>query len=165
MNEQFSHAVKRAIRLSPLGPLLVRIYRGRRGNAALVLGRREGWDAAAKRVLSDGGRGLLADAALHDSLRSAINTDIDAELLWTAVRKALLLGGEDPGRRPELGELLVSLVGQCINNEYVWYVSDEERAVLGRRWKNPEGGGSTAPSWGELAVRAMFERIERLLPA
>lgn len=164
MRQQLTHAIKRAIRLSPLGPILVQTLRKRRGNAALARGRREGWDAAARWLLSEDGRGLLAKASLHDRLRGAINTEIESELMWTAVRKELLLGRLNPEEWPELWGILVSLVSQCINNEYVWYVSDEERAVLGRRL-GPAGSAPSPASWGELAILAMYARLERLLPA
>jgi SAM-dependent methyltransferase len=164
MTRQMIHAIKRAIRLSPLGPILVGIYRRRRGGAALARGWREGWDAAAKWLLSDEGRGVLAKVNVHDRLRGAINTDIDSELMWTAVRKELLLGGRNPEECPELWEILVSLVSQCINNEFVWYASDDERTMLGRRL-NPVGSNLSPVSWGELAILAMYARIERLLPA
>jgi SAM-dependent methyltransferase len=163
MRQQLIHAFKLAIRLSPLGPILVQILRRMRGNAALARGRREGWDAAAKWLLSEG-RGLLAEASVHGRLRDEINTDIDSELLWTAVRKELLLGRLNPEERPELWEIVVSLVRQCINNEYVWYVSDVEREALSRRL-DPVGGAPAPASWGELAILAMYARLEKLLPA
>jgi SAM-dependent methyltransferase len=163
MRQQLIHAFKLAIRLSPLGPILVQILRRMRGNAALARGRRGGWDAAAKWLLSEG-RGLLAEASVHDRLRGEINTDIDSELLWTAVRRELLLGGRNPWEQPELWETVISLVHQCINNEYVWYVSDEEQAALSRR-VGPPGSAALPASWGELAILAMYMRLEKLLPA
>lgn len=40
MRKQMTHAVKLAVRRSPLGPILVHMLRGMRGNAALSRGRR-----------------------------------------------------------------------------------------------------------------------------
>lgn len=164
MKQELNRAVKRVIRLSPLGPPLVRIYRRVRGGAALAKGRRDGWDVAARWLLSEEGRGALAKEITHDRLRGEINMDIESELFWTAVRRELLLGGHNPVERPELWEILVSLASQCMNNDYVWYLSDEEREALDRRL-NPAGYTSSPPLWGEIAVLAMYERIERLLPA
>jgi SAM-dependent methyltransferase len=163
MRKQLTHAIKLAIRRSPLGPILIQILRKRRGNTALAKGRREGWDDAARWLLSEEGRGLLADASVHSRLQGTINTDIESELLWTAVRKELLLGRLNPAERPERWEIIVSLVHQCINNEYVWYVSDEERVALNRRLGLVKSTPSPT-SWGELAILSMYARLERLLP-
>lgn len=163
MRKRLIQAVKRVLRLSPLGPGLRLILRNWRDHAALAMGRRRGWDTAARWLLSEG-REVLSDANLHGRLRGDINMDTDAELLWTAVRRELLLGGLNPEERPDLWEILVSLVSQCMNNEYVWYVSDAERTELARRLDRG-GSASSPPCWGEVAVLALYTRLEKLLPA
>ena len=87
--------------------------------------------AAAARFLASGGR------LLHDYLRGVVNLDPQLERLLAAARAERLREWTDAGAAeaaaraagPE-GRLAAALAVQCFHNEYAWYVSEEEEALL-----------------------------------
>ncbi len=98
---------------------------------ALADGRREGWIVAARRQCLKGAGPLLRDELFQKALRDSVIRHPDLERLLTALRHVLLV--ETPLEAFEDRGLLaftVALANQCWVNEFVWPVSDEERAHL-----------------------------------
>ncbi|MGC2518217.1 MAG: class I SAM-dependent methyltransferase [Burkholderiales bacterium] len=163
--EQVTHALKLAAKRSALAPLLRALLRKPPPLArALKLGRVSGWDEAARWLLSPNGRPALEDPSLLEVLEHDINRDIDTELLLTAVRKQLLLGAPEPLREAYVQSLVCALIQQCINNEYVWFVSQEEQQRV-TALIAPGGTPTTAAAsaWQALAVLAMYRPLYELL--
>jgi SAM-dependent methyltransferase len=163
--EQLTHALKLAAKRSALAPLLRALLRKPPPLApALKLGRVSGWDEAARWLFSPDGRPALEDSSLLEVLKHDINRDIETELLLTTVRKHLLLGSPEPLRDTHVQTLVCALIQQCINNGYVWFVSQEEQervtALIG------PGGMPTAAAasaWQTLPVLAMYRPLYELL--
>ena len=164
LKKQLRHAARYAVKQTPLAPVLRRHLRKRPLQAALDQGASDGWDEAATWLLSERGRSELSDGAFHHQIRTQINTDMDLELLLTALRRRLLLSEENIGRNASVVETVCSLVQQSLNNEYVWFVSDEEKAALQSLATPAEGlRDDGAVTWWTVGVRAMYERPERFL--
>ncbi|HLU07858.1 MAG TPA: class I SAM-dependent methyltransferase, partial [Woeseiaceae bacterium] len=160
---QINHAVRLSIRRSLLAPFLRRIARRGPLTSIIESARGNDWSAAADRLLSRLVQHQGLGAGFHDALRSRINHDTAAELLLTAVRKRLLLGPAEAWQTLEIQELAASLLQQCINNEYVWFVSDEERALL-ERWDEELrcAGTSQAIEWRKLFSLAMYRSVHEI---
>lgn len=165
LTEQVTHALKLAAKRSMLAPVLRALLRKPPPlAAALKIGRVSGWDEAARWLLSPDGRPALEDPLLLEALKRDINLDIGTELLLTAVRRRLLLGGPELMREAFVQNLVGALIQQCINNQYVWFVSQEEQqrvtALIG-----PGGTLTTAaaPAWQTLAMLAMYRPLYELL--
>ena len=88
------------------------------------------WESAAKWLLSVEGQIVLRDPALLTGLRREINRDVETELLLTELRKELLHGPSQIFDDGAVQLFVCAMIQQCINNEYVWFVSDEERRRL-----------------------------------
>jgi hypothetical protein len=125
LSQQLVNLLKLALRRSPLAPVLRRLFRRRPHDSVIEIGNKAGWDSAAQWLLSGRGGPVLENSSFHGMLRDNINVDIETEFLLTAVRKELLLGQYAVAEQARLQELECTLVWQCINNEYVWYVSKE----------------------------------------
>jgi SAM-dependent methyltransferase len=161
LGRQIKHAVRRAITRSPLAPVLKSLLaRGSALDPARKLGREVGWEQAAQRLISEQGRAALEDGALLDALSRDINRDIDTELLLTAVRRELLLGATDLTRELRLVPFVCALIRQCINNEYVWFVSAEEKERVAALLAAAPGG---AIAWQSLALLALYRPLYELL--
>lgn len=115
---QVENALRLAVRRSPLAPVLRDWLYPNPLQTAIIRGRRRSWDEAAAWLLSREGAAALDESRFHSAARGSINTDIELELLLTALRRTLLLQGERKLDRPAIIELLCSLVQQAINNEY-----------------------------------------------
>jgi SAM-dependent methyltransferase len=105
---------------------------------ALADGRSRGWLEAARTLCLARTAPLLADTLFLDAVRSAINIQLEIELLLTALRRVLLL--EVPAQRFEdraLDGFALALMQQCWANEYVWGVSAEEAERLAARPVDP----------------------------
>lgn len=96
--------------------------------AVLVRGRIGGWDEAAG-LLARKGPGLLRDKLFTSALAHGVVADVEIELLLTALRRRLLLSPALLARRP-VREIACALIRQCLNNEYVFFADEEERAAL-----------------------------------
>ena len=99
--------------------------------AAMEVGKREGWDAAARMLCLSRTAEALKNELFLEMLRSEILRDADMEYLLSAVRCVLLL--ETPAERFEDRDLLrfaIALMQQARANEYCWYVSEAEEARL-----------------------------------
>ena len=132
---------------------------------ALAIGKAQGWDTAAKWLLSSKGRAVLRDPLLHTTLSAAANTDLDIELLLTALRKTLLMAP----RKETLGkghvlEFAYVLIRQSEINEYVFAVSGDEHHHLENIFINPQGiaDGSRAAS-ENLLLKALYAPLWHLL--
>jgi SAM-dependent methyltransferase len=94
---------------------------------ALAVGRTNGGMEAARRLCLVRTTPLLTDELFLDVLRSAINEQLEIELLLSALRSVLLL--EVPATRFDdrgLWSFALALMQQCWSNEHVWSVSDTE---------------------------------------
>ncbi|NKB59672.1 MAG: methyltransferase domain-containing protein [Alphaproteobacteria bacterium] len=95
----------------------------------LARGRADGWDAAAVLLTRKSAR-LLRDRLFAAALIHAVVADIEIEFLLTALRRRLLLSPTLLVARP-VYEFACVLIQQCLNNEYVFFVDEDERARLG----------------------------------
>lgn len=162
--QQLDNAIRLAIRRSPFAPVLRKAFRKKLLHPANAIGLECGWDEAAKWLLSDAGLSVLEDQQFHDSLRHAINTDIQTEFLLTALRQQLLFAGRDLLDRPVVQETICTLARQCLNNEYVWLVSDAEKRILSERLGAVKNAGVSAPDWTDIARLTMYSRPNEFLP-
>jgi 2-polyprenyl-3-methyl-5-hydroxy-6-metoxy-1,4-benzoquinol methylase/tetratricopeptide (TPR) repeat protein len=99
--------------------------------AAIEVGKREGWEAAARTLCLSRTADALKNELFLEMLRSEILRDADMEYLLSAVRCVLLL--ETPAERFEDRDLLrfaITLMQQARANEYCWYASEAEEARL-----------------------------------
>jgi len=99
--------------------------------AAMGLGKRTGWQEAARSLCLLRTADALKNELFLEILRSDILRDADLEYLLTAVRSALLL--ELPAERfkdRDLMRFAIALMQQCRRNEYCWYASAAEAARL-----------------------------------
>ena len=96
---------------------------------ALARGRSDGWDAAAALLTRKGAR-LLRDRLFAAALSHGVVADMEIEFLLTALRRRLLLSPKMLAARP-VYEFACVLIRQCLNNEYVFFVDEDERAALG----------------------------------
>jgi hypothetical protein len=88
------------------------------------IGRRRGWDEAARRVLNK--PRALAHPLLEAVLAECVVCDAEAELLLTAVRRRLALGGARRANERRLAELFAA---QARNNDCAWFETPEERRI------------------------------------
>jgi SAM-dependent methyltransferase len=162
--QQLENAVKLAIRQSPFAPALRKIFRKNLLAEANDIGLNTGWDAAAQWLVSAAGRATLQDSRFHDVLRHGINTDIQTEFLLTALRRELLFA--DPGilEQPAITDTICTLVHQCLNNEYVWYVSEAEQKILSDKLKSVKNTNGQRRAWTDVAQLAMYARLGEILP-
>jgi SAM-dependent methyltransferase len=101
---------------------------------ALQTGRVRGWTEAARILCLRRTGELLRNEVLIEVLRRGVVSNPDAERLFTALRRVLLL--ETPPSRfddPALVQFAVALMRQCWINEFVWYEEAEESSLLGDR--------------------------------
>lgn len=162
---QVNNAARLLVRRSPLAEPLRRYLRKTPLTGVIRLGRREGWERAAQWLLSAQGLEAINDSAVERRLRRGINTDIETEFLLTEVRRQLLLGPRERLDDPGIQTLVCTLVRQCLNNEYVWYVSDAEREqvnALRERIDTALAGGDRL-DWRELALVSLYVRFDRIL--
>lgn len=98
---------------------------------AVETGRRRGWQRAAHDLCLVRSDPLLADPLLLEVLRRGIVVQRDAELLLTALRRAVLL--DLPRERladPTLATFLAALAVQGWLGEHVWAEGDDETAAV-----------------------------------
>ncbi len=127
----FRNLLRLLAKKSPLGPLLLKKFRSRPHQEALQIGREKGWESAASWMLKDTGQSVLSDPSFHNMLRCKINYDIETEFLMVQLRKKLLLKTcSDSFKDSHIIEILVSLIVQAHNNEFVWQVTEEEKKFL-----------------------------------
>jgi SAM-dependent methyltransferase len=163
--KQMAHAAELMARRSPLAPLLkTLLQRPSLFSPALRIGRASGWDQAAQWLVSREGRSTRENPLLINLLKHDSNRDIETEFLLTAVRKHFLLSGEELLAEPSLQSFVCALIQQCINNEYVWFVSKEEQQKIAKL-TGPTGKWNMAgnATWQTLAVLAMYRRLNELL--
>lgn len=162
--QQLENAVKLAIRKSPFAPALRKIFRKKLLAEASDVGLKAGWDAAAQWLVSDAGRATLQDPRFHDALRNGINTDIDTEFLLAALRRELLFADRATLEQSAITDTICTLVHQCLNNEYVWYVSDAENKALSAKLKSVKDTNGATLAWTDVAQLAMYARLNEFLP-
>ena len=99
------------------------------------MGRNQSWDDAAKWLTSPSNLNDLNYKLFNLCLRRGINQDIDLELLLTSIRKLFSEGsstGEIKSLFLDFPDLFASLIQQCINNEFVFYVAEDEQKAVER---------------------------------
>lgn len=121
LSNQLKHAFRRAVKNSPVAPMVRAIRPERPLDGAIRAGREKGWTYAARAFISSV---ASHDEGLLNSLLTDINRDYEVELLLTEVRSLALAG------HPLHDDLTAALIQQCANNEYVWHVSQEDRKRL-----------------------------------
>jgi SAM-dependent methyltransferase len=163
--QQVSHALTLAARRSPLSPVLKGLLRQPSPMApALKLGRREGWEKSAEWLLFGYGESVLQHQHFLESLKGDINRDIEVELLLTAVRKVVLRRSGDLLRNMVVQEFVCAIVQQCMNNEYVWFVSEEEEKQVNAMLASSTPTLLAAPDeWQKLLVLALYRPLHELL--
>lgn len=162
--QQVENAARLAIRRSPLAPALRRIFRKPLLAEAHDIGLESGWEAAARWLLSEAGQATLLDPRVHGALRHGINTDIDTELLLTALRRELLFADRRLLERPAVTTTLCTLARQCLNNEYVWYVSGAEKQLLADKLAAVRRADGAPAAWNDVAQLALYSRLNEILP-
>ena len=130
---------------------------------AVALGNTAGWDAAAAYLIKGKGRKLLQDRLLRAALTHGVNTDVELEFLLTAIRKQILKRREALSARP-IYEFVCVLIRQCANNGHVFYVSDEEHALLADLEFDLEEmfSGATATA-GNFMLAALYIPLSELI--
>ncbi len=162
--KQVDNAARLAIRKSPFAPALRKIFGKKLLPGANEIGLKSGWESAARWLLSDAGRHSLENLRFYESLRHDINTDIQTEFLLTALRRQLLFADREILEQPAVAETTCALVHQCLNNEYVWFVSDAEKKVLSEKLRSMKNAGAAGPvSWSDVAQLAMYARLDEFL--
>ena len=163
--QQAENAIKLAIRRSPFAPALRNIFRKKLLATANDIGLKAGWDSAAQWLASDAGRSTLENPEFHHALRNHINTEIETEFLLTALRQHLLAADLELLEHPVIKETLCTLARQCLNNEYVWYVSSAEKKILSdKRETIKNAGADHSIPWTTVAQLAMYSRPNEFLP-
>lgn len=160
--DQIDNAARLAIRKSPLASSLRKVFRKKLLPKANEIGLESGWESAARWLLSESGRSSLEDPRFHDSLKHEINTDIQTEFLLTALRQQLLSADRDILELPAMQKTICTLIHQCLNNEYVWLVSDAEKKTLSEKLASARNAGPI--SWTDAAQLAMYSRLNEFLP-
>jgi SAM-dependent methyltransferase len=159
-SRQFKHAIRMAVRRSPLAPVARAIVkRPDPFAAAIQIGRSRGWEAAGEWLLRPEARRIITDRAVLSTLREKIGDDVDRELLLTEVRRLLLLDGRRLLLDDAVCEFTAALAQQCINNEHVYYVSDAEKKALDELRKSTGG----PKSWDAALLLALYDRPERFV--
>jgi SAM-dependent methyltransferase len=129
--KRLKHAIKLAAKRSPAGPILrLLLVEPDPLQRAIKVAAKAGFPEAARWLLSPPGRAVLEDERLHAELRGRIGNDIDRELLLTEVRRQLLLERRELVDKPSVQRFVSALVQQCINNEYVYFVTEEEASAI-----------------------------------
>ena len=165
LKKQLTHAIKLAIRRSPLAPHLRKALRSSPYDKAVHIGLKSGWEEAANWLLSKEGQAVVNDPSFHAILIHDINTDIHTELLLTAFRKKLLLGDTDYSALSNIQMMLCALIQQCIYNEYVWFTSEQENKALTQIISSYRDELLNKKiNWQQFALIAMYEPIDSLLP-
>ena len=163
LRKQITHACKLAIRRSPFALLLRKFFRAKPHSKAINIGNATGWDNAAKWLLSAAGRKTIEDPQFLTTLKHDINTDINTELLLTSLRKKLLIDNLDLSGQPHIHEILCALIKQCIYNEFVWFVSNQEKELVNKYVKSYKDDFSESEiNWTHFVLIAMYEPLEKL---
>jgi SAM-dependent methyltransferase len=130
----------------------------------LATGARDGWDAAAQRLLGPDHR-LLERPLLLGALRQGLNVLVPFERLFTAVRRRLLLV---PPAHDAALEFVEALAEQCFLNEYLFHVTAQEAAALdsaiSRLGDALAGGGTLDDAIVRDALRVATYRLPADLP-
>lgn len=153
--QRITHAAKLTVKRSPLGPLLLAVkhsFQKSPCHRALSRGRRLGWHEAAIWLLSDKGRPILSDPGLLRQLAERANEDIESELLFTHVRKIVMLDNELPVDEV-LVDFCVALTKQLIINEHVFFVGEEERNRITALTSDAGPSVDTEQEWTRFALR------------
>lgn len=161
--KSLDHAVRHSLRSSPAAPFLRKIFRAKPLDYPIKIALENGWSYASEWLLTEGGVQYLLNRELNAKLRNHINEDVHTELLLTELRKRLLLGPRIRLNEKHIQEVACSLVSQCINNEYVWYVTEEEKTALSiNRQKLEEQQFSGVVDWRNVTLLAMYDRVDYL---
>ncbi|MBX7146724.1 MAG: methyltransferase domain-containing protein [Alphaproteobacteria bacterium] len=88
-------------------------------------------DLAIQQLFTLHSRDILNDPLLNKFLRQTINLDQQFEVFLANIRKYILVHFESLQiHEPTLNHFIISLIQQCINNNYVFYIGAEETKLL-----------------------------------
>lgn len=142
---------------------LRKVFRKKLLHEANEIGLKSGWEAAAQWLLSDAGQSRLLNQDVHDFLRHNINTEIQTEFLLTALRRELLFADNLLLQQPVIQDTLCTLIQQCLNNEYVWYVEPAERQYLAEITASVRTTPAADLAWPDIARLALYSRPNEFL--
>jgi len=126
--------------------------------AAVQIGWRDGWHAAARWLMSGRADDVIGDRLMLECLAKGINVDVEWELLLTAARRHVLLDlSLHERQRPVVRAFQIALIRQCRANEYVFSLTDEERERV-RQLVAAPGTGIDG-----LALAAMYRPLSGIL--
>lgn len=126
MSHSQADSTQKPVRVKASVPVLRKLFNRNPLGPAIVRARSCGWDEAARWLMSPPGQTLLADAELHQKLRTQLNDDPGVEFLLAAARQQLLNAQPEFFVFGYVYQLMVTLVHQAWLGEYVWRVSAEE---------------------------------------
>ena len=124
------NSLRGIIRNSPVAPVLRKYFRRSQIEEVLDVGRKQGWEYAANWIITGQGARFIQSDEFHRIFRNTINTNIEYEYLLTEIRKQLLLSGFEELLDSGQSTLLGTLILQAHHNEFVWYISDEEKTRI-----------------------------------
>ena len=158
-----SNSLRCIIRNSPMAPMLRKYFRRSQIEDVLEVGREQGWSHAAYWILNGPGSHYLQSGQFHNIFRRGINTNIEYEFLLTEIRKFFLLSGfsniQDPGKI----RLISTIIIQAHYNEFVWYVSDEEKDRVNSIVKSLQcEDQDESDNSANLILLAMYSRIGQI---
>jgi 2-polyprenyl-3-methyl-5-hydroxy-6-metoxy-1,4-benzoquinol methylase len=134
LHEHLKHAARLLAKRLGLGPRLRKLKTQHAWEPAFVIGRRQGWDAAAQWLLGPGRPHLAGATRRHlNELAQELVVDAEQELLLSELRRQLLFSDVDILADEGLCALASALIQQCDINEYVFFVTDEEARALAQR--------------------------------
>ena len=133
-------------------------------STALQMGRDQSWDKAVKFLVYTSNMNFLNNRLFNLCLCRGINKDHEFELLLTGIRKLFA----ERSSTSEIKSLFLqspnffaSLIQQCINNEFVFYVTEDERQAVERLQFGASlllSGSSDAMR--SLAIASMYEPLK-----
>ncbi len=95
-----------------------------------------------------------------DAIETSLVTNIPAELLFTSIRKLLLLEcyqNLDKLNETDLLTLLISISHQCFLNEYIWFVGSDEKEIIEKLKNRILENGKISPL--EICILSSYKSL------
>ncbi len=95
-----------------------------------------------------------------DAIETSLVTNIPAELLFTSIRKLLLLEcyqNLDKLNETDLLSLLISISHQCFLNEYIWFVGSDEKEIIEKLKNRILENGKISPL--EICILSSYKSL------